>query len=57
ACMAGLDRLLREKLGTRVVIANPFQGMTMSSKVDAVALQDDAPGLMIACGLAMRSFD
>ena len=57
ACMAGLDRLVREKLGTRVVIANPFQGMTMSSKVDAVALQDDAPGLMIACGLAMRSFD
>jgi len=31
--------------------------MSISSKVDAVALAGDAPAMMIACGLAMRSFD
>ena len=37
--------------------ANPFKGMTVSSRVNAVALANDAPAMMIACGLAMRSFD
>jgi type IV pilus assembly protein PilM len=31
--------------------------MSLSSKVDADALANDAPAMMIACGLAMRSFD
>jgi len=31
--------------------------MSVSSRVDAAALSNDAPALMIACGLAMRSFD
>jgi type IV pilus assembly protein PilM len=39
------------------MVANPFANMTLSNKVNAVALSNDAPALMIACGLAMRSFD
>ena len=37
--------------------ANPFANMGVSSRVNAVALQSDAPAMMIACGLSLRSFD
>lgn len=55
--IAGLDQLIQEKIGTPTLVANPFVNMTLSSKVSAGALASDAPSLMIACGLAMRSFD
>ena len=50
------ESIIEEKIGTRTVIANPFANMTVSSKVNAAALTSDAPSLMIACGLALRSF-
>jgi type IV pilus assembly protein PilM len=52
----GLADLIEAKLGTPTMIANPFVNMSLSSKVDANGLANDAPALMIACGLAMRSF-
>ncbi|SDS89996.1 pilus assembly protein PilM [Pseudomonas oryzae] len=52
-----LDRLIQQKIGTPCVVANPFADMSLGSKVNAAALASDAPALMIACGLAMRSFD
>jgi type IV pilus assembly protein PilM len=55
--MEGLDDLVQEKLGTPCMVANPFADMAVSSKVNAVALASDAPAMMIACGLALRSFD
>lgn len=55
--MEGLDDLVQDKLGTPATVANPFADMAISSKVNAVALSSDAPALMIACGLALRSFD
>jgi type IV pilus assembly protein PilM len=57
ASMTGLADLVQEKLGTPTTIANPFANMSLASKVDAMALSNDAPSLMIACGLALRSFD
>ncbi|MBD7975890.1 MULTISPECIES: pilus assembly protein PilM [Pseudomonas] len=57
ASIPGLDRLVEQKIGTPTLIANPFADMALSSKVNAGALASDAPALMIACGLAMRSFD
>jgi type IV pilus assembly protein PilM len=57
ASMEGLDELVQEKLGTPTAVANPFANMAVSSKVNAVALSSDAPAMMIACGLALRSFD
>ena len=57
AAMEGLPELVEEKLGTPTLVANPFQDMTIAPKVDAAALANDAPAMMIACGLAMRSFD
>ncbi len=52
----GLADLIESKLGTPTIMANPFMDMALTSKVDADALANDAPALMIACGLAMRSF-
>jgi type IV pilus assembly protein PilM len=57
ASIADLDRLIQHKLGTPTLVANPFAEMALSGKVNAGALASDAPALMIACGLAMRSFD
>lgn len=57
AAMDGLVGLIEEKLGTPTSVANPFANMAVSPKVNAVALANDAPALMIATGLAMRSFD
>ncbi len=57
ASMEGLAGLIEEKLGTQVVVANPFANMSLASRVNAAALANDAPSLMIATGLAMRSFD
>jgi type IV pilus assembly protein PilM len=57
ASVSGLDRLIEQQLGTPTLVANPFAEMTLNSKVNAAALTSDAPAMMIACGLALRSFD
>jgi type IV pilus assembly protein PilM len=53
----GVDDLIEEKLGTTASVANPFANMSISNKVKPQVLSADAPALMIACGLALRSFD
>ena len=45
----------RTQIDTQV--ANPFAGMTLSSKVRPKTLLADAPALMVACGLAMRRIE
>ncbi len=57
AAMDGLSSLVAERLGSPVSVANPFAEMTIGTRVNAVALNSDAPAMMIACGLALRSFD
>ncbi len=57
ASVPGLDRLVEQQLGTPTQVANPFSDMILGSKVNGAALASDAPALMIACGLALRSFD
>jgi type IV pilus assembly protein PilM len=52
----GLDDLIQERLGVDTVVANPFTNMSIGSRVNAEALSSDAPAMMIACGLALRSF-
>jgi len=56
ASMDGLSELVQEKLGTPTTVANPFANMSVASRVDSVSLSNDAPALMIATGLALRSF-
>jgi len=57
AMINGIDEMIANKLGVNTTIANPFTHMTLASRVKAQSLSNDAPALMIACGLAMRSFD
>lgn len=57
ASIAGLPDLIQEKVGVGCSVANPFTDMALSNKVSANAITNDAPALMIACGLALRSFD
>lgn len=53
----GLAGLVEQRLGIKVTLANPFINMTLGNRIDGSQLATDAPGLMAACGLALRSFD
>lgn len=57
ASIPGVDELIEERVGAPTSIANPFTYMSLATRVKAQALSNDAPALMIACGLALRSFD
>ncbi len=57
ASIAGVDQLVSESLGVPTYIANPFVNMEFSSRVNPKSLGKDAPSMLIACGLALRSFD
>jgi type IV pilus assembly protein PilM len=57
ASIPAVDELVEEKIGTPTIIANPFTNMSVASGVKPQSLSNDAPSLMIACGLALRSFD
>lgn len=54
AAIKGADIAVQDRTQVNVVIANPFQKMSMGSRVKQQYLASDAPSLMIACGLAMR---
>lgn len=57
ASIPGLVNMVQNKLGILVSIANPFVNMSIDSRIDNDQLTTDAPSLMAACGLALRSFD
>ena len=57
ASIPGIDEMIEQKIGTPTTIANPFANMSLAPKIKAQSLNNDAPALMIACGLALRSFD
>jgi len=57
ASINGIAQLVEEQIGVPTVMANPLANMSLGPKVQAHALAQDAPALMIACGLALRSFD
>jgi len=54
ASIPDLADLVEPRLEIKTVIANPFLEMKISPKVNKKMLANDAPALMIACGLAMR---
>lgn len=55
AAIAGLAEIIEERLSTPTIVANPFADMSVGSRVNAQAMAKDAPAMMVACGLAMRS--
>jgi len=57
ASTTGICELIEAKTGATVSIANPFEDMPLASRIRSEALNNDAPAMMIACGLALRSFN
>jgi len=57
ASIEGIAEVIQERTGVPTVVANPFANMSLSPKVPAQTLANDAPALMVSCGLALRSFD
>ena len=56
ASIEGLEELLSEELGIHTVIANPFNDMEIAKKINKDDVSKIAPQLMVATGLALRSF-
>ena len=56
AMVEGLQTLLSDELGVHTVIAQPFKEMMIAESVDKNLLASVEPQLMVAAGLAMRSF-
>jgi len=57
AVMPGLSDVVGGRTQVATIVANPFAGMALSSRVRPKNLLADAPSLMVACGLALRRFD
>lgn len=57
ASIPDVDEVVQDKLGVETSIANPFATMSLAPAVKPQTLSNDAPALIIACGLALRSFD
>ncbi|MGM0703046.1 MAG: type IV pilus assembly protein PilM [Pseudomonadota bacterium] len=51
----GLAERLAQDSGMEVSIANPFLRMRINPRIDVQTLAGDAPAMLTACGLAMRS--
>ncbi len=57
SAIPGIEHLIQSQLNINTSIANPFSQLALGSKVNVKALSEDAPSMMIACGLALRNFD
>jgi type IV pilus assembly protein PilM len=57
AAIPGADAAITRRTQVPTVIANPFANMDISPKIKVKTLTQDAPSLMVACGLALRRFD
>lgn len=57
AVIPGLDEIIASRTQVSTLIVNPFLSMELSSRIIPRQLNLDAPSLLIACGLALRSFD
>jgi type IV pilus assembly protein PilM len=57
AQISGVDELVAARIGVPAIVSNPFASMSLNSRIKPQLLSNDAPSLMIACGLALRSFD
>lgn len=57
AGLRGIAEAVSKRVEVHTLIANPFSDMAVSAKIKPKNLAQDAPMLMVACGLALRRFD
>jgi len=51
----GIDSDIQESINIPTLIASPFAHMSINNKINLAMLEQDAPKLMVACGLALRT--
>lgn len=56
AAIPGINSMVQERTQVNTIIANPFHEIAVNQRIKAQQIAADAPSLLIACGLAMRSF-
>jgi type IV pilus assembly protein PilM len=57
ARQSGLANLIQEQLGVSTTVANPLSHMSFGKMVNLEAINNDAPALLAACGLALRHLE
>ncbi len=57
AAIPAVDVMVQDRTQVNTVVANPFQSMSLGSRVKQQQANIDAPALIVACGLAMRGVD
>ncbi|MEK7791618.1 MAG: pilus assembly protein PilM, partial [Pseudomonadota bacterium] len=57
AMIPDLDKIIAARTQVSTLVVNPFSSMELSNRIVPRQLDVDAPALLIACGLALRSFD
>ena len=57
SALEGLVDEVEQVIGLPTAVANPFANMQLHRSINPTALANDAPAMLLAVGLAMRSFD
>jgi type IV pilus assembly protein PilM len=57
AAIPGAAERITSKLNTPTIVSNPFGKMRLSSRAKSQFVENEAASLLVACGLALRSFD
>lgn len=57
ARQSNLPELIHEQSGIVTTVANPFASMTLGPNVNRDLIINDAPALLVACGLALRHLE
>ncbi|MEH6650290.1 MAG: type IV pilus assembly protein PilM [Motiliproteus sp.] len=56
AALTGIETAVSQELGIQAEVADPFSTMTIDSRINRHKFDPEAPSLVLACGLALRSF-
>ncbi len=56
AALPGIETTVSQELGINTEVADPFGAMTIDSRINRHKFDPEAPSLVLACGLALRSF-
>lgn len=57
AAIPGVSVMVQERTQVNTIVANPFHDIAINQRIKGQQVASDSPSLLIACGLAMRSFD
>jgi len=57
SAIQGLVTRVEDSLGLPTEVANLLAGMQVNSSINAEALANDGPAMMLAVGLALRGFE